>query len=225
MKHLFIHLFISILFVLSVHSQTKEETDLFNRINEHRTSLGLNKIVWDSSVYKMASHHTKYLTIICSPLYNKKLTHKEDFDIPEFEELSSLTDRIKKYMPIDQQAVLLIKIKGIDMNISFAENALLYIVPTDFKGIPKVDEFQMSKLAFNGWLTSKKHKKIMEYKDVKIGACSIQYFDMSYTIKAHTVKEHKRIASDKKTILIIKEENYPERTYVYKCIASVFNVH
>jgi len=137
-----------------------EEKALFNKINHYRDSLGLNKLVWDTSTYKMASHHAKYITIINSTPYNKGiLTHKENvdnIDIPGFEEINTLDDRSKKF--INKPYVY------------FAENCAITSVTKKVK---------ISQSVFTAWLNSKEgHKQIMELKDVKIAACSIQIYEM-----------------------------------------------
>jgi len=160
MKRFVICILLSFGSIFIAHCQTDEETALFNKINHHRDSLGLNKLIWDTSAYKMASHHAKYITIINSTPYNKGiLTHREsvdNIDIPDFEEINTLDDRSKKF--INKPYVYL------------AENcAILY----------KTKKSDEPKFILKKWLESKEgHKEIVESKRATRGACSIQYYEM-----------------------------------------------
>ncbi|MBI4930016.1 MAG: CAP domain-containing protein [Bacteroidetes bacterium] len=46
---------------LFVAAQTKLDSLVFQKINEYRIAKGLNALVWSSSLYKAAQHHSEYL--------------------------------------------------------------------------------------------------------------------------------------------------------------------
>ena len=147
--------------ISGLFSQTPEEKSLFDRINEHRISLGIGKLVWDSNAYNMATHHAKYISIINSLPYDKKLlSHDEKFNIHDFEEMS-FNERCKKF--ITQKHALI------------RENCAIHNIVSHFKSnkpTKPIDE-----ILYEQWLTSKEgHKENMEAKESKKGACSIIHY-------------------------------------------------
>lgn len=160
--------------ILGVFSQTLEEKALFDTINQYRVSKGLNKLIWDTSIYKMTNHHAKYVAIINSSPYNRKLlTHTEDFEIPGFEELKTVNDRGKKY----SKERFVKNPYG-----SFAENCCLLS-----SGLTKKN---VHGNFFKCWLNSKDgHKEIMEDKESQFGACSIQYYFLDIILESGVTKK------------------------------------
>lgn len=161
--------------ILGAIGQTSEEKALFDTINKYRVSKGLNKLIWDTSVYKMASHHAKYITIINSAPYNKKLlTHTEELDIADFEELNTVNDRGEKY-----SKARFVK----DPYSSFAENCCLL---SSGKTVKK----DIHNNFFKCWLNSKDgHKEILEDKSSNFGGCSIQYYFMEVTLDSGVIRK------------------------------------
>jgi uncharacterized protein YkwD len=165
MKRLLIYILtLCFISVLRLSSQTKEESMLFDKINQYRDSLGLNKLVWDSYIYKMASYHSKYLVLINTEPENKNLiTHDEKFDMKDFAELS-FNERCKKFIP----AAKLIR-----------ENCAGNNMPSGFGG----KGFGVQELVFRSWVKSKQgHKENMENKFLTKGACSIVHCKLSIVL-------------------------------------------
>jgi len=160
---------------LRLSCQTNEETMLFNKINAYRDSLGLKKLVWDASAYKMASHHSKYITIINSTPYKKGIVcHSEDIDnidIPDFKELS-FDARCNEFIKKDY--------------LSIRENCAIDNITSTFSSKSKI---QIYDSFFSQWFKSNTgHKENMESKDVTRGACSIQYYTVNMEFKLSSGK-------------------------------------
>ena len=158
--------------------QSEEEIALFGKINAYRDSLGLKKIVWDISAYKMASHHSKYITIINSAPYNKGIIcHSEEIDVPDFEELS-FDVRCNEFIKKDY--------------LSIRENCAIDNLSTTFNS--KKNKIQIYDSFFSQWIGSKTgHKENMESKDVTRGACSIQYYTVNMEFKLSSGKTKNKI--------------------------------
>lgn len=169
MKRLFITvLILYFLPNLRLFAQTGKDSMLFDKINSHRASLGLNKLVWDSSTYEMSSHHAKYLAIINSSIYGKALiTHDEKFDIPNFKEMS-FEERYNKFI-IGNHKFIRENCTGINAPSSFGN-----------KGVIKITD-----LIFNSWFTSKEgHKENLENRDATKGACHIEYCKINVVLNS-----------------------------------------
>ena len=72
---------ILIILSVSLFSQTKLDTLVFNNINKYRDSLSLPKLTWDTISFKAAKHHSNY--ILQKNTFNKDhlvrvLGHAED---------------------------------------------------------------------------------------------------------------------------------------------------
>jgi hypothetical protein len=169
MKRLLLSALVLCLFsVFKLSAQTVEDSMLFDKINAHRASIGLNKLVWDTSAYAMASHHAKYLAITNSSTYGKVLmTHDEKFDIPNFKEMS-FEERYNKFI-IGNHKFVRENCTGINAPSSFGN-----------KGVIKITD-----LIFNSWFTSKEgHKENMENKDATKGACHIEYCKINVVLNS-----------------------------------------
>ncbi len=59
MKNIIIIIFSVVSFI--ANAQTKLDTVVFNKINDYRVSLGLNKVTWDSSAFKVAEKQALYM--------------------------------------------------------------------------------------------------------------------------------------------------------------------
>lgn len=158
MKTLFI--IISILFASQFSAQTNLDSMLFNKVNEYRLSNGLDKIVWDDNIYKAANHHSTYLKLLNYDSLKTVITHTEDVDVKDFEELLNSSDRFKKYTD--------------KINVFTAENVT---------GTLNVKTFEVEKIIdiiFDKWKSSSKHNAIMLSSNIKFGACSIVVFTKGF---------------------------------------------
>ena len=63
---------IFIMLSLSLFSQTKIDTLVFNKVNEYRISMCLNPLKWETTCFKASEIHTKYLK------HTNKVGHTED---------------------------------------------------------------------------------------------------------------------------------------------------
>jgi hypothetical protein len=143
---------------------------LFDKINAHRASLGLNKLVFDSSAYAMASYHSKYLSVInMAPYSYNIITHDEKIDIPEFSELS-FDERCGYFIKKSHQKIY--------------ENCAGHNCPSVFKG----KENNIPSLILNLWLSSKSgHKENIENKQIKKGACSIVHCKINMLVNGKNI--------------------------------------
>ena len=149
-------IFSIILFIISfgLNAQTDLDSLLFDKVNEYRESNGLNSLAWDSNVYKMANHHSVYLKILNQDSTKSIITHLEDVDVEEFEEMLYPNDRFKKYV-----------------NNKF-----------DFRGENvggvlknrKTSNEKLVDLIFESWKTSSEHNQLMLNPKTKFGACSVE---------------------------------------------------
>jgi hypothetical protein len=184
MKRFVVCILLSFNSIFIAHCQTSDETALFNKINHYRDSLGLNKLIWDTSVYKMAYHHTEYLCLLNSKNNGKviksQLGHTEEVDIPDFDEFKTTIDRGKKFA----------KDKFVkNKYFSFAENCCLSTVSKNEKN-------NIHNSIFKIWLESKKgHKEIMESKDLIGAACSIKYYFAEITLDSGVTRKILCVAS------------------------------
>ena len=184
MKRFVVCILLSFNSIFIAHCQTSDETALFNKINHYRDSLGLNKLIWDTSVYKMAYHHTEYLCLLNSKNNGKviksQLGHTEEVDIPDFDEFKTTIDRGKKFA----------KDKFVkNKYFSFAENCCLSTVS-------KNEKSNIYNSIFKIWLESKKgHKEIMESKDLIGAACSIKYYFAEITLDSGVTRKILCVAS------------------------------
>ena len=106
------YLVIILLFISSLSfTQTKLDSLVFDRINQYRDSIGLNKVEWDSIAFKSANNHSTYLSnnstnnnIICghkqnTPGYETPSNRWRKFkgeDKTYFAEISNFTTINKK---------------------------------------------------------------------------------------------------------------------------------
>jgi hypothetical protein len=150
-----------------IHSlaQTTEEKAVMDSVNAYRQSKGLNQLSWDTSMYKMATHHSTYLSLVNSPPYNKRLlTHYENIDVEGFSELYDIDERIAFYVS--------------NKNFYCLENCAIVNV---WSG---ADAPKLASAILSTWLKSDKHKKALESKTTTTAACSVIYYDMEFKYKA-----------------------------------------
>jgi len=158
MKTIFI--IISLLFASQFSAQTKLDSMLFNKVNEYRLSNGLDKIVWDDNIYKASNHHSTYLKLLNYDSLKTTITHSENVDVKDFEELIEFYDRFDKYAP--------------RKNVYTAENVTGTLKKKNFLIENLVD------IIFDKWKTSSKHNAIMLSSNIKSGACSIVVFTKGF---------------------------------------------
>ena len=76
----------------SQERQIELERLILEKVNEFRVSEGLLTVKWNDKVYDAAYHHAYYLTD-----RNITLSHNEDYDKDNFNELMTAQDRIQHY--------------------------------------------------------------------------------------------------------------------------------
>jgi len=153
---------IAIIFTfLSARAQGDVEKLLFSDINNHRDSMGLAKLQWDSSAYKVAKHHADYLAIINNTKYHTGLiTHDEKIDVENFQEYN-FSKRMDFF---------------IRKNVYASENVCALGVPNNFS------DSLLAITSLKSWLASKKgHRENVENKKSTNGACAISYALVDYT--------------------------------------------
>ena len=170
--------FIVIFSVPEIFSQSNSlDSLLFTRINEHRDSIGLNKLSWDTSIYKASKHHAEYLVLLNSEEYQKKhnkynitsATHYEEVDFENFEEFFDVDERSKRYMGKSYHLCTE------NAAVVGARKSLTLEILEDEKIVDRI---------INGWINSPGHKKNMEIESSKLGACSILLYDVAFKSKS-----------------------------------------
>ena len=170
--------------VLPAFSQSPEEKALFDTINVYRKKLHLSTLIWDTTLYKVATHHSEYICIINSEPYNKGiLTHDEAIEVGGFKNLGDFSDRVDYYF-------------GKNRNFKCLENCALSPA-TWFR----IDTVKLTKIIsgnlLKGWIKSAEHHKILKSKNASCGACSIRYYQMTIQYKdqlGNTKKSYIKIA-------------------------------
>ena len=109
---------------------------ILKKVNEFRVSEGLLAVTWNDSVYNAAYHHAYYLTD-----RNIPLSHNEDYDKDNFNELLTAQDRIKHYYNKNSW--------GIENLVGI--NFIWY----------NGDIEKIAELVVNAWINSPQHKRGM----------------------------------------------------------------
>ena len=162
---------ITILLILPIYGYGQNQIDsiLFGKINHYRDSLGIQKLIWDDDVYKMAEHHTKYLMKRCAYVYKNGISdtketpmptitgpsHDEDIDMPDFIEINLAQDRFSNYTNKRRNSV------------SISENVCSGHTKEYNKNKPEI----VANDVFISWLNSKYHKESMFNPKLTHAAC------------------------------------------------------
>lgn len=151
-----------ILFILSfsLSAQTKLDSMLFNKINEYRVFNRVNTLQWDTNIFKVSNHHSTYLKLLNYDSLKTTITHTEDVDVKDFEELTNSSDRFDKFT-----------------------NKIDVFIGENVTGTLKIKTFEVEKIVdivFNKFKNSIEHNKIMLSENAKYGACSIIVFTKSF---------------------------------------------
>ncbi len=76
---------------INIYAQVDLEHKILNEINKYRVENGLNKIVWNNSVYNVAKNQSTYMKL------SGLLTHDQNVNIPNFVEESDFIKRFNKF--------------------------------------------------------------------------------------------------------------------------------
>lgn len=117
---------------VSTIAQTKLDSLVFNKVNEYRISMGLSKLKFDTTCFKAASLHTKFLT------KTDKVGHKEDTLIDTKDRLG-FYDKTHKWTIINEVAI------STNINLNKSDS---------------IDE-KLSILIVNSWEKSIKHNEAL----------------------------------------------------------------
>lgn len=158
MKKIFIT--ILLLFASQLSAQTKLDSMLFNKINEYRVFNRVNSLQWDTNIFKVSNHHSTYLKLLNYDSLKTTITHTEDVDVKDFEELINSSDRFDKFT-----------------------NKIDVFIGENVTGTLKIKTFDAEKIVdivFNKFKNSIEHNKIMLSENAKYGACSIIVFTKGF---------------------------------------------
>ena len=140
--------------------QTSLETAVFKEFNNYRKSKGLTPLPYDSKSSSASSQHSKWMSLA------KKISHYQEVDVPNFQELIDLKDRNKSY--------------GVNM---FSE-IVTSCASVNFVGTPLSDEV-IAKQIIENFANSPDHDGVMRMvikqgDSVKIGVGLIKDNGISY---------------------------------------------
>jgi uncharacterized protein YkwD len=157
MKNLFLLLILVPSFLLG---QTSLETAVFNEFNNYRKSKGLTPLPYDSKSSSASRQHSKWMSLA------KEISHYQEIDVPNFQELVTLKDRNKSY--------------GVNM---FSE-IVTSCASVNFVGSPLSDEV-IAKQIIENFANSPDHEGVMRMiikpgDSVKIGVGLIKSNGISY---------------------------------------------
>lgn len=127
--------FISIL----TFGQTKIDTVVFNKVNEYRVSKNIEPLKWDTTCFKAAEIHTKYL------IKTGKVGHTED-SLKDPEDRIRVFNKKTRFKTICEVAVSTKPINIKDTDVDIIEKLATAVV--------------------NGWKESDSHNKILLNKGV-----------------------------------------------------------
>lgn len=151
--------------VLSISASAQSQIDsvLFKLINEYRVSKGVQPMKWDSSISKMAVHHSEYM-IQYPYTFHQAVTgdfctdsispHEERVPVQGIDRVVTVSDRFKRFVPGGY-------------GIYGSENIC-------FGGAGKYVNMSANEIAkdiFEGWKNSPKHNENMLNPTLRSGAC------------------------------------------------------
>lgn len=133
-------------------SQNLIDSLLFMKINNYRQEYGLKPLSWESDIFNMANHHTKYQILVSNQ------THEESIDVAGFNEYNKIEHRVDKFISSYQCnyygeciATVIAKENNPKSEISIAEEAI-YL-----------------------WKNSPGHNRLLLDINANKGACSVEY--------------------------------------------------
>ena len=168
MKKLFFIILFTSLTIFSFGQQRPSKVDsiLFSLVNSFRDSLGIQKLTWDTNLYKAAQYHSEYLIKCPLVLHQDKIdtnifetdsvdSHSETVNIKDFKNLKKVRDRFNKFMS---------NLKGLYCTENIAEGTFAFTYK-------KQTDLEIANHIFNMWLNSLPHKKNMLDPRLRFSAC------------------------------------------------------
>tara|TARA_R110000824_G_scaffold59358_4_gene159462 strand:- start:85 stop:600 length:516 start_codon:yes stop_codon:yes gene_type:complete len=132
--------FLLIILTITSYGQTKLDKEIFNVVNEYRTSQGLNAWVWNQSLFKVAEKHNYYQTQISD------ICHGEPKNVKNHVEINSLGGRLSD--------------GGLDDWVRCGEN--LAVVKSD-----NLTNLEIAKKTLRMWIASSSHKDLLLSSNTK----------------------------------------------------------
>ena len=140
----FLTILLTLLSIIS-YSQTKLDMEIFNIINQYRTSKGIDKVSWSQEAFSVSKKHNDYM--VAAPSYS----HNQPIDLPNYKELQTPGQRFT-----DDD----IWWYGVGENISampYSDSSLVFI----------------SKNILSSWVASPGHKRLLLAESMEFGDVSI----------------------------------------------------
>ena len=143
----FLTILLTLLSIIS-YSQTKLDMEIFNIINQYRTSKGIDKLSWSQEAFSVSKKHNDYM--VAAPSYS----HNQPIDPPNHKELQTPG---RRFTDAD------IRYSGVGENISampYSDSSLVFI----------------AREIVDSWIASTGHNRLLINETMEFGSVSTSLY-------------------------------------------------